>query len=292
MSYDPTSRLFQTSASATTQFLYDGLNPVQELQSGSPSANLLTGLGIDEYFTRADSAGARDFLTDALGSTLALSDSTGTVQTAYAYEPFGNTTLSGASSTNAFQFTGRENDGTGLYFYRARYYNPAFQKFISQDPIGFAAGNANLYQYAFDAPTMANDPLGLLTFSIGFSVNLQVGPVNLSGSAGIAVDTCGGVGAYSTGGIGAGAGAEGNGGLTIGYSNAPNIGDLAGPFANSEFGAGLGPAGSLGVFTGGSPDGQVIGGNLTIGLGGGAGSSVSLTGTRVTPLNSSPCSCH
>jgi len=58
-----------------TQFLYDGLDPLQELQAGAPSANTLTGLGIDEYFQRAD-----------------------------------------ASDTNPFQFTGRENDATGLYF--------------------------------------------------------------------------------------------------------------------------------------------------------------------------------
>lgn len=42
------------------------------------------------------------------------------------------------------KFTGRENDGTGLYFYRARYYNPTYQRFIAQDPIGFAGGDPNL----------------------------------------------------------------------------------------------------------------------------------------------------
>ncbi len=105
-------RVSKTIAGTTTQFLYDGLNPVQEIQSGSPSANLLTGLNIDEYFQRTDSAGSRDFLTDTLGSTLALADSAGAIQTSYTYEPFGNTTASRASSTNPYQFTGRENDAT------------------------------------------------------------------------------------------------------------------------------------------------------------------------------------
>ena len=108
-------RTTKTVTGGTTNFVYDGLNPVQEKAGASPTANLLTGLGIDEYFTRTDSTGTRTFLTDALGSSVALADTSG-VQTQYTYEPFGNTTPLGASSTNSFQYTGRENDGTGLYY--------------------------------------------------------------------------------------------------------------------------------------------------------------------------------
>jgi RHS repeat-associated protein len=158
-------RMSKTIGGIASQFLYDGWNPVQELQNGSPSANLLTGLGIDEYFRRTDSAGSRDFLTDVLGSTLALSDATGTAQTTYTYEPFGNTTASGVSNINLFQFTGRENDGAGLYFYRARYYSPTFQRFIAQDPIGVAGSGANLYAYADQSPLDATDPFGLTTIT-------------------------------------------------------------------------------------------------------------------------------
>ena len=46
------------------------------------------------------------------------------LQTEYTYEPFGATTATGTASTNPFQYTGRENDATGLYNYRARYYSP------------------------------------------------------------------------------------------------------------------------------------------------------------------------
>ena len=287
-------RMSKTINGTTTQFVYDGLNPVQELNGASPpvaTANMLTGLGIDEYFQRVDSSGTRSYLTDMLGSTLALADSGGALDTTYTYDPFGNTTISGPSG-NPYQFTGRENDGTGLYYYRARYYSPSFQRFVSQDPIGFATGDTNLYRYALDAPTIANDPLGLLTFSLGFSVNLQLWLFNVSASVGIVADTCGNVGSYNTGGLGTGVGAEGNGGITFGYSNAPTIADLGGPFANTELGAGAGAGGSFGIFTGGSPDGQVTGGSLTIGVGGGAGGSVGLTGTRITQFNSSsPCSC-
>ena len=59
----------------TTDFLYDGSSAVQELSGGSVQANLLLGLGIDEVLQRTDPAGARSFLADGLGSTLALTDS-------------------------------------------------------------------------------------------------------------------------------------------------------------------------------------------------------------------------
>ena len=74
-------------------------------------------------------------MTDALGSTLALTDTAGTVQTEYTYEPFGKATTTGTANSNSFQYTGRENDNTGLYYYRARFYSPLFQRFISEDPI-------------------------------------------------------------------------------------------------------------------------------------------------------------
>jgi RHS repeat-associated protein len=293
--YDAFGRRVQNTLNGVmTQYLYDGVNAVAEMDGATPpnpTATMLTGLDIDEYFQRADSSGTLSYLTDMLGSTVALADSSGAVDTTYAYDPFGNVTVNGAD-TNPYQFTGRENDGTGLYYYRARYYSPTFQRFVSQDPIGFATGDTNLYRYALDAPTIANDPLGLLTFSLGFSVNLQLWLFNVSASVGIVADTCGNVGSYNTGGLGTGVGAEGNGGITFGYSNAPTIADLAGPFANTELGAGAGAGGSFGIFTGGSPDGQVTGGSLTIGVGGGAGGSVGLTGTRITQFNSSsPCSC-
>jgi hypothetical protein len=111
-------RRSKTIAGTTTHFLYDGLTPVQELSSGTPMANLLTGLGIDEYFTRTDSVGVHNYLTDALGSSVTLADGSGTVQTEYTYEPFGRTSATGTPTSNAFGFTGREIDGTGLSFYR------------------------------------------------------------------------------------------------------------------------------------------------------------------------------
>jgi len=166
--YDPFGRRTQKTINGlTTQLLYDGLNPVQELDGSSPpnvTANLLTGRGIDQYFTRTDSAGARNFLTDMLGSTIGLADFAGTLQTQYSYDPFGNAIVSGAPSANPYQFTGRESDDTGLYYYRARYYDPTFQGFIGQDPIGLAGLDANRagadYAYATIHPPGTQTPVG------------------------------------------------------------------------------------------------------------------------------------
>jgi RHS repeat-associated protein len=148
----------KTVSGTTTNYLYDGMNVAQELAGTTPTANLLSG-GIDEVFTRTDASGAGNSLTDALGSTLALTDSSGNTLAQYTYEPFGKTTSTGGS-TNSFQYTGRENDGTGIYFHRARYYNPQLQRFISEDPIGFRGG-INGYAYVGNGPPNLIDPLGL-----------------------------------------------------------------------------------------------------------------------------------
>ena len=162
--YDAVGRRAAKSINGTvTQFLYDGLNPVQELDEASPAdvtANLLTRLGVDEYFSRTDSGGAMAFIADALGSTVGLVSPAGSIATSYTYEPFGNMAASGQSNANTYQFTGRENDGSGLYFYRARYYSPTFQRFIAQDPIEFQRGGTNLYDYVLNNPANFRDESG------------------------------------------------------------------------------------------------------------------------------------
>jgi len=153
-------RRSKTISSTETKFHYDGLTPVQELDNGGTvTANLLTGLGIDEYLARTAGGSTQSHLTDILGSTVAELDASVTTQAEYTYEAFGETTISG-SSGNAFRYTGREEDGTGLYYYRARYYHPGRARFVAEDPIGHAGG-VNLSAYAQDSPVTRRDPLGL-----------------------------------------------------------------------------------------------------------------------------------
>jgi hypothetical protein len=85
--------------------LYDGINPIQEQTGSTVTANLLSG-GVDERFTRTTASKSDNYLTDALGSTLALTDTTGAINTQYSYEAYGNTTQSGTTSDNAYQYTG------------------------------------------------------------------------------------------------------------------------------------------------------------------------------------------
>jgi RHS repeat-associated protein len=78
----------------------------------------------------------------------------------HAYKPFGITTASG-SNPNRFRFTGREWDQeTGLYYYRARYYDAQIGRFISEDPVRFRGG-PNFYDYVNSEPTDLIDPSGL-----------------------------------------------------------------------------------------------------------------------------------
>ncbi|UVS79156.1 DNRLRE domain-containing protein [Actinokineospora sp. UTMC 2448] len=150
-------RLGRTVNGTTTHYLYDGPNPLQELVNGTVTATM-TSSGIDGWHTRQAGGVERRVLTDALGSTVALVDASG-AGAAYSYEPFGRTQVTGDDLGNPFRYTGREDDGTGLYHYRARYYSPVLQRFISEDPIGFAGG-VNLHAYAANQPTHATDPDG------------------------------------------------------------------------------------------------------------------------------------
>lgn len=157
-SYDALDRrIAKTINGATRIYQYDGVDVVTE--SGASNASYLSTLNIDEPLVRQTSTGNEFYLTNDLGSTVALTNDAGAVTTTYAYDPFGATTVTGPS-TNPFQFTGRENDGNGLYFYRARYYSPSHSRFLSEDPLEFDAGDPNLYAYVFNNPINFVDPTG------------------------------------------------------------------------------------------------------------------------------------
>jgi RHS repeat-associated protein len=142
----------------TTSFLYDDEDIIQEIGGGSIGASYLRSLRVDEVFVR-QASGNEFYHSDALGSTLTLSNQAAAVAASYTYEAFGKTALSG-SSANPLQYSGRENDGTGIYYYRARYYSPAAHRFISYDPAGLRGG-INPYAYAVNNPTNLFDPFGL-----------------------------------------------------------------------------------------------------------------------------------
>lgn len=106
-------RVVYPASTTTTNYLYERQSVAQEV-SPSGEARVLNGVGLDERYARVSAAGVVSwFLVDRLGSTVALTDSTGLVQLSYVYGPFGNTrTVAGTqtSNDNAYQFTGREGD--------------------------------------------------------------------------------------------------------------------------------------------------------------------------------------
>jgi len=165
-----------TGAAETTRFVYDGDHVWADFDaSGTITARYLFGDRIDEILARWQPGnGTAWYLTDRLGTVRDIVDASGLLINTITYDSFGNVLLqTDAAAGDRYLFTGREFDAeTGLYYYRARYYDPATGRFISQDPIGFDAGDANLYRYVGNAPTNATDPTGLIAAS-SYSTALQ-----------------------------------------------------------------------------------------------------------------------
>ncbi|MET4921703.1 RHS repeat-associated core domain-containing protein [Streptomyces sp. PSRA5] len=125
--------------------------------------NRVTSLGGRSFTYDADgqlkSDGKRTYDWNARGQLSGVTPTGGGSAGLFTYDPYGKPTSSGAASTNPYTFTGREFDGTGLLYYRNRYYDPESGRFISQDPTGYAGGT-NLYQRALSSPTTYTDPTG------------------------------------------------------------------------------------------------------------------------------------
>jgi len=164
--YDPLGRRIEKTINGRTiKYLYDGLDIVQEIENSLPTVNYVRTMNIDEPLAGIELSTntTKYYHADALGSIVGLSSHGRTVglTTSYTYDAFGQVTISGEMSDNPFQYTGRENDGTGLYYYRARYYSPELQRFVSEDPIGSRGGDVNYYAYVNNRPATHRDPLGL-----------------------------------------------------------------------------------------------------------------------------------
>jgi len=127
--------------------------------SGNVVAALLKGK-IDELFARMTASAISSPLTDAVGSLVAETDLSQTITTSYSYDPYGRTSITGTATGNSLNFGGRENDLLGLYYNRARYYEPGTARFLSQDPLGILAG-PNRYAYVRGNPVNRRDPYGL-----------------------------------------------------------------------------------------------------------------------------------
>ena len=143
--YDPLGRRIEkVSPTLTRIFAYDGDNLIETVNSsGSAVARYSQVLSMDEPLAELRSSTTSYYEADALGSIASLTSLAGAVANTYTYDSYGNLTNSSGPVSNPFSYTGRELDSeTGLYYYRARYYNPTSGRFNSEDPIGFGGGEA------------------------------------------------------------------------------------------------------------------------------------------------------
>ncbi|WP_372514924.1 RHS repeat-associated core domain-containing protein [Streptomyces ortus] len=184
------------------------------------------------------------YLTDALGSVVALTDESGTKVNTYSYSPRGVTraaTTEKAGLSQPYRFAGGHQDPTGMYHLGARYYDPNIGRFTQPVPSG---QEKNPYLYAEGDPVNRIDPTGL--FSFADTVGTVAGAAAVA-AVGVACASTAGVGCVAAGVVtsglwGAGAGAAG---ATIaGGTQAERVngtlggltGGLAGPVGSLLFG--------------------------------------------------------
>jgi len=156
-------RVRKTTNGVTTRFLYDGDNIVARLDAaGQPVLEFSYYPGVDHpHAVRQTSTGRLlYYVTAQPGHVVALVDRNNQIANSYEYTPFGVAISASEQVAQPFRFGARELDSeTGLYYNRARYYDPALGRFISEDPIGLEGG-VNQYAYAGNDPVNFRDPTG------------------------------------------------------------------------------------------------------------------------------------
>ena len=166
-SYDAgNQRISKTTGGVTTRYVYDRNHVALEVTGAAttPNVRYFYGTRVDQILSQDKGGGNVSWqLTDQLGSVRSLVGNDGVVRNRFEYDAFGSvvSTMVGATDDSRYRYTGREFDAeTGLNYYRARYFDSFSGRFIGQDPIGFQAGDANLYRYVGNKVTTYVDPSG------------------------------------------------------------------------------------------------------------------------------------
>jgi RHS repeat-associated protein len=158
------NRVSKTVNGVTTQYLVDDLNPtgypqvMEELQSGAVTRQYTYGLQrIDEDQPISNVWTPSFYGYDGGGSVRQLTNSSGTVTDQYEYDAYGNSFTVSGTTPNEMLYRGEQYDSDlGLYYLRARYYNPATGRFMSRDPLdGLPWDPKTLHKYLY----VGSDPL-------------------------------------------------------------------------------------------------------------------------------------
>jgi RHS repeat-associated protein len=161
---------------AISRYVYGNEDILLELDgSNNIVARYTHGPGIDEPLIMEKNDQSFFYHADGLGSITEVTNQSGTVVQRYAYSSFGKIESQlDPNFVQPYAYAGRELDAeTGLYYYRARSYDPAVGRFLETDPIGIAGG-LNLYTYSSNDPTNQLDPFGL-TSTLDVAANIAAG---------------------------------------------------------------------------------------------------------------------
>jgi RHS repeat-associated protein len=166
--YNPFGRrIYKSSPNFAGIFVYDGFNLIETVNpSGAKMSSYTQTQSIDEPLAELRGSTSDYYEADGLGSVTSLSSSRGTLANTYTYGSFGNLINLTGTLRNPFQYTAREADSeTGLYYYRARYYDLNAGRFVSEDPGRFPAG-INFYTYVENDPVGFVDPFGFCPWQV------------------------------------------------------------------------------------------------------------------------------
>ena len=129
--------------------LQEIIEDIKTLSGVTTTTTFVYGLGL--ISTTSNAGTTSYYLSDGLGSTSQLTDSTGTVTDGYSYDVFGAPKVTTGTTANDFRYTGQQDDrnaNRGLYYLRARAYDPALGRFLQRDPVPFA----QRYAYVGEQP--------------------------------------------------------------------------------------------------------------------------------------------
>lgn len=160
--YDGLGRRIEKVANGQTKrYIYDGEDILLEYDgSNALQARYTHGPGIDEPIAVTKGSNTFFYHQDGLGSVTDLTDSSGATAKSYSYDAYGTLIDQTGTVEQPYTYTGREFDvESGLYYYRARYYDSATGRWLQKDPIGIEGG-LNLYSYTDDDPVNYIDPFG------------------------------------------------------------------------------------------------------------------------------------